>query len=153
MADLGMTFTTDELPKSEYTLIPDGTYPAVITNAEVKDTSSGTGKYIKVEYTIQGANYSGKKVWGNLNIRNANPKAQEIGLQQLGELLIAVNLKALKNTDELLNKQLQIKIKTSKPQAGYDPQNEVRGFKSLTGGALPMPSAPSAPPQNSNVPF
>lgn len=137
-----------DLPQAEnnITPIPAGIYPAIIKNAELKDTKTGTGQYIKVRYDIVGADYPGRVVFGNLNIRNANPKAEEIGRQQLGELLRAIGLATATDTDQLVGGTLQIKVAVREAAGGYDAQNEVKGFKAMS-GAVPKPSAskPAAP--------
>jgi len=135
-----------ELPQSDsnYDPIPAGWYPAVIKEAELKDTKTGTGQLIKVRYDVVGENHAGRVVFGNLNIRNANPKAEEIGRQQLGELLRAIGLATATDTDQLVGGSLSIKVAIREASGGYEAQNEVKGFKALS-GAVPAPSKSVAP--------
>jgi hypothetical protein len=147
MADLGMMFNRNELPEDtggSYEPLPEGWYDVKITGAEVKDTKSGTGRYIKVEYTVEGDNYSGRKVWGNLNIRNDSEKAEEIGRKQLNSLMGAIGLESLGDTDELIGNDLSIKLKVRPASGGYDASNDVSGFKALAGAKVPAPVAPKA---------
>jgi hypothetical protein len=138
------TFSVDSLPVAtgNYDPVPAGWYPVTINSAEIKDTKSGTGQYINIRYDITGENHAGRVVFGMINIRNANPKAEEIGRQQLGELLRAIGLSMVTDTDELIGAQLSIKVAISERE-GYDPRNEVKGFKALA-GIVPKPSAPPA---------
>jgi len=147
MAYLGETFDTATLPESTgFDPLPAGWYDAHIAAAEVKATKDGSGQYIKLRYTITGPTHEGRVVFGNLNIRNASPKAEEIGRQQLNELLRAIGLARVTDSDELIGGSLSIKL-TVKPADGqYDAGNEVRGFKALAGGAPPMPAAATAAP-------
>ena len=138
MALLDFEFNVDSLPVSEssYDPIPAGWYTANIKNAEIRQTKNGTGQYIAVRYDIEGPSHSGRVIFGNINIKNANPKAEEIGRQQLGEVMRAIGLSVVRDTDQLIGGMLQIKVDISH-QDGYEPRNEVRGYKSITGGTAP----------------
>jgi hypothetical protein len=139
------TFSVESLPQAtnNYDPIHAGWYNATINSAELKDTKSGTGQYINVRYDIMGETHAGRVVFGMINIRNANPKAEEIGRAQLGELLRAIGKPSVNDTDELLGASLTIKVAISERE-GYDPRNEVKGFKALAGG-MPTAVAKAAP--------
>lgn len=144
MAFLNETFDVNELPQGtgNFEPLPAGWYTAQITNAELKATKAGTGQYIAIRYDITGPTYQGRIVFGNLNIRNPNIKAEEIGRQQLGELMRAVGLAKVNNTDQLIGCNLQIKVDI-RHQDGYEPANEVRGYKAITGEGIPKPAMPA----------
>lgn len=145
MAFLEHTFVADEMPKSEnsgFDPIPAGWYEANITSAELKATKAGSGQYIKVRYDITGPTHQGRVVFGNLNIRNPNPKAEEIGRQQLGELMRAIGLPKVTDTDELIGASIKIKVSV-RTQEGYDPTNDVKGFANI--GKMPGNVTASAP--------
>lgn len=156
MAFLGETFSTDELPVSDrsFDLIPQGWYNVSITKADLGQTKSGTGTKIDMRYDITGPSHEGRVVFGSINIRNQSQKAEEIGRQQLGEIMRAIGLAKVEDTDQLIGGQIQIKIKIRKPTDndkanGYhDDKNEIGGWKSLTGSTpisgTKVPSAPSA---------
>lgn len=156
MAFLNETFRTAELPESDrnFDPLPPGWYQANITKTEIKKTKNGTGQYIAVRYDITGPSHQGRVVFANLNIRNASPEAERIGRQQLGELLRAIGLAELSDTDQLIGAPVQIKLKV-REQEGYDPSNDIAGFKSVDGAkpveakqaqaAQPAQSAKSAP--------
>ena len=113
MAFLGETFSTDDLPVSDrsYDLIPEGWYTATITKADLGQTKSGTGTKIDLRYDITGSSQQGRVIFGSVNIRNQSQKAEEIGRQQLGEIMRAIGLAKVEDTDQLIGGQLQIKIK------------------------------------------
>lgn len=146
MAFLNETFAIDSLPQSTggFDPLPEGWYTVNITGAELKTTKNGTGQYIAVRYDVTGPTHQGRIVFGNLNIRNQNPKAEEIGRQQLGELMRTIGLASVQDTDQLIGGQLQIKL-SIRQQEGYEPSNDVKGFKALT-GAAPAMSAPQQRP-------
>lgn len=148
MAFLDQSFSASDLPVStnNFEPLPAGWYTASITGADIKNTKAGTGQYIAVKYTITGPSFQGRIVFGNLNIKNPNVKAEEIGRQQLGEIMRAIGLAKVTDTDQLIGGNISIKLDVKRSEE-YGDSNEVKGFKAIAGGASAMPtaSAPSAP--------
>lgn len=142
-------FDLDALPvgASSFEPLPAGWYTASISSAEVKDTKSG-GKMIALKYEILGPTHSGRFVFGNLNIRNANPKAEEIGRQQLGDIMRAIGLTRLSDTDDFIGGKLSIKLKITQSDQ-YGPGNDIQSWKALDGGAMPKPAMPASAPASS----
>ena len=149
MAFLTETFDVNELPvgnAGNFEPLPAGWYTCTISQAELKDTKAGNGQYIKLRYDITGPSHQGRVVFGNLNIKNANPKAEEIGRQQLGEIMRAIGLAKVADTDQLIGGQISIKLDI-KQDAQYGASNEVRGFKSVSGSVAPsVTAAPASAP-------
>lgn len=145
MSFLGETFNAADLPQGTggFDPIPAGTYTASITQANLRDTKDGTGKMIAVRYDITGPSHQGRVIFSNINIRNKSPKAEEIGRQQLGDIMRAIGLASLQDTDQLIGGQLQIKVDIEKKE-GYEARNQVKGFKALSGSPAPAPAAAPA---------
>jgi len=145
MARLDIGFSADELPESrgDYEPLPEGWYSAEIGDAEIRVTKDGTGQYIRCRYNITGPTKAGRVVFGNLNIMNKSQKAEEIGRQQLGELMRCIGLGRIEDTDQLIGCPLQIKLSIRPAENGYAAQNEVRGFR-VAEGAAPAKAAPAA---------
>jgi hypothetical protein len=163
MAQLNEVFEVASLPVGNggnYDPLPAGWYDTTIAAAEVKPTKDGTGQYIKIKYQVTGPTHSGRVVFGNINVRNASQKAEEIGRQQLGELMRALNIPRLTDTDQLIGGMLGIKLDVRAATEQYAAQNEVRGFRAGNGMAgmagdvptfaptkpTPAPSKGAAPP-------
>jgi hypothetical protein len=147
MAYLNQTFNVQELPKGEggnYEPLPAGWYAASITAAEIKPTKAGTGEYISVRYDIVGPSHQGRVVFGTFNIRNASPKAEEIGQQQLGELMTAINLPQLSDTDQLIGSNVQIKLAVERSEQ-YGDKNQVKAYKAAAGAM--SAASPAAMPR------
>ncbi len=144
MAQLGETFNTENLPEDQgnFEPIPAGWYTATIGEADLRDTKAGTGQYVSVRYNITGPTHEGRVVFGNLNIRNPNPKAEEIGRQQLGSIMRAIGLPSVQDTDQLIGGNLQIKVSIQKSEE-YGDKNEVKGFKAIDGARPPVASEPA----------
>jgi hypothetical protein len=154
MAFLTESFDIATLPESTsgFDPLPAGWYQATIASTDLKTTKAGNGQYIKLRYDIVGPTHQGRVVFGNLNVFNPNPKAEEIGREQLRALMLAAGLSKLQDTDELVGATVQIKLAIrNDPQ--YGSSNEVQGFKALNGGSMPRPStAPAAAPAAAQAP-
>lgn len=148
MAFLNEEFNVNELPQGNgnFEPLPAGWYTATISQSELKATNAGNGQYIKLRYDITGPTHQGRVVFGNLNIKNPNPKAEEIGRQQLGDIMRAIGLAKVTDTDQLIGGQIGIKLQI-KEDAQYGASNEVKGFKSVSGSVAPavIPQGQSNP--------
>jgi len=129
----------NELPDNELTVIPAGWYVASITEATVKLTKRGDGQYLSVRYTVLGPAYQGRSVYGNVTLRNTNETAIKIGRAQLKELMGAIGLAQLSDTDQLVGATLQIRVAV-KDDEQYGQSNDVRGWKPA--GAQPPVVSP-----------
>lgn len=155
MAILSTPFIADDLPAGNtgtYKALPAGWYTATIAGAEVKATKAGTGRYIAVRYDITGPTHQGSVIFSNLNIENANPKAEEIGRQQLRSLMESIGLAKLADTDQLIGNGVKIKLKVES-DAQYGDSNQVSAFSKLDGAsAKPAPAAKPAAAASSSAP-
>ena len=152
MALLPQSFDVASAPQSErnFDPLPEGWYSVKITNAELKPTKSG-GQMIALRYDVTGPTAAGRVVFGNINIQNPSPKAEEIGRQQLGELCRAIGLGRVDDTDQLIGHDVTVKLSISRDET-YGDRNEVKGYKAVSGSvaprpaaATPYPTAPAAP--------
>jgi hypothetical protein len=147
MALLNEVFEVSEVPQGnsgDYSPLPDGWYSGHIAKAELCTTKAGTGHYIKVRYDITGPTHQGRVVFGNFNVHNPSVEAEKIGRQQLADLCRAIGLARVTDTDQLVGHNCQIKL-TTRQQDGYEPSNEIKGWKAIEGGTLPRPALPPTP--------
>lgn len=147
MAFLDTPFNINDLPENtdtEFKPLPAGEYTATIKSAEIKATRDETGKYIKLRLDITGPTHAGRVVFSNINLRNKTPKAEQIGRQQLGDIMRAIGLADLSNTDQLVGSELAIVLKVRNDPT-YGDSNEVKAYRAIKGSTPPMPSAQKAP--------
>jgi hypothetical protein len=164
MAFLGQTFDANELPQGtggNFEPLPEGNYNASITQAELKNTNDGGGQYIKLRLDITGPSHQGRVIFSNLNIKNASAKAEEIGRQQLGDIMRAVGLAKVTDTDQLIGGNLNIKLSIrsartdEKTGKTYEASNEVKAYRAINGAAAPAAfkaAAPAAAPAAASAP-
>jgi len=147
-----LNFNANEVePSIGFDAIPAGKYQAVITDSEMKDTKSGTGKYLQLEFEIIEGDYKNRKLWARLNLENANSEAVRMARADLSAICRAVNVIQPRDSVELHNLPLTITVRCRKNQDD-EIVNEIRGFApkaSLSGATQPTPSAQptnAAPP-------
>ena len=139
MAFLETPINLKDIPEEEdreFTPIPAGWYTAAIAGADIRETKAGNGNYIAVRFDVTGPSHEGRVVFTNLNTRNPNPKAEEIGRQQLGNIMRAIGLTKLEDTDQLLGGNLSIKVSVREDPT-YGASNEVKGYQAIQGSAAP----------------
>ncbi len=146
MAFLGQQFDPNAVPpREDFTPLPSGEYPVIITDSDMKPTKAGTGQYLELTFQVIDGPSKGRLVWARLNLDNPNPKAVEIAQRDLSAICHAVgHAQALTDSQVLHNRPLVIRVEFV--QAGGRNQhdgNEVKAYKRLD-GAAPAHAAPPA---------
>lgn len=129
-------------PASDFEPIPAGDYIAQIVSSEKKEGNSGA--YLKLEFEILGPKFLNRKVWTNLNLwidedTDGRKKAKQIAQGHMSAICRAVGRMQIRATEELHNKPMAVKVTIRPAKDGYQAQNEIKGFKSVSG----MPSEPA----------
>lgn len=143
MSDIASLIGGDQFDPDQYDTsdsfdpMPPGEYPVFIEKAEVKDTKAGDGKYINLQVSVTGDQFNNRKVFAKINIVNKNPQAVQIGLRELAQLTKAVGLPTVKDSSELVDKSLIVRLKVK------DGQNEIGAYKPLEGSS-PSSTRPTA---------
>lgn len=146
------TFNAAEVePAQSYDVLPAGTYIAIIEASEMKPTKSG-GEQLVLTFQIVDGEHEGRKVWGRLNLKNANPKAEEIAMRELSAICRAIGVLTPKDSSDLHDKPLQIKVKVRPADGQYAASNEVNGYEPLTGAAVAQAVAAPASSQAKTTP-
>ncbi len=148
MVDLN--YNADDLPDDDgFSLITPGKYAAEIIDSEMKDTSSG-GKQLSLKCKLldveENKTFKNRTVFANLNVVNKNERAVQISQAQLKKIMKAFGLKKVRDSTELHNKPLMIKIGIDKASDedkanGYDDRNKVKDFGPYKPGAATGPAA------------
>lgn len=151
MASLSENFNADGVdPRmTEFALIPDGVYRLEVTESDVVPTKAGDGEIIKLTYRVVEGDHEGSTIWGNINYKNKNPKAQEIAQREFSALCHAVGVLAVNDTEELHYKSFTAKVGTEPAKGEYKAKNKIvkifwDGEDAPPAGAT-APSAPSTP--------
>lgn len=111
--------------------IPAGWYNVLIDQSDVKPTKDGTGHFLEMRHKVMDGAYAGKYVYARLNLRNANPTAQEIGYKQLSAVCHAVGVLQVQDSAQLHNIPLKIKVKLRAASGEYEASNEISSWKNI----------------------
>ena len=144
----------NDLPASQsFDPIPEGKYTVMVKEVELKETNDRTGRYFKFTFSVTDGQYRGRQLWTNVNWINKNKQAEDIGKQQLRTILEAAGITGmLRNTDELINAVVDVKVKI-KQEEGYEPQNTINSIMPSKKGNAPQPQAQGfASPYPSSAP-
>jgi hypothetical protein len=120
--------------------LPAGVYTVEITNAEVKELSTGKGQGLNLEFTvIDPEQHARRKVWQMLCIVHSNEQTQQIAQSQLSALCRAIGINGvLDDTDDLFQRMVRVRTKVRAAQGNYGPQAEVIGYEPAGAGAPPV---------------
>jgi hypothetical protein len=137
---LGLDVEGESQGASDFVALPAGIYTAVITDSQLKPNKNGQGSHLSLTCQVIDGEYEGRLVWGNLTVQNANADAERIGRAQLAALCKAVGVLNPKDSTELHDKPVKIKVALRKD----DPtRNDIKGFTDAN--AKDAPSVESVP--------
>jgi len=134
-----MKIDTSKAEAPSFAPLPDGEYKCQINNAEVRENSKGTGKYVNVELEVFMPNGSTRRVWDVLNYENTSEMAQKIGLSRLRSLGEAIGMDADSiDPDGMTGKRVVAKLKIDNRDTD---KNQVTLYKPAE--ATPVQSQPA----------
>ncbi len=136
MANLGGEFDAGSVePQREMGVLPAGEYRCVATESDFKDTKAGTGKYLEITWQVIEGQYANRKLFSRLNLMNPNSTAVEIARSELSSICRAVNVLKLKDSSQIHNIPLLVKVAVKKREDTGEDSNEVKGYRSsIVGG-------------------
>ena len=158
MAFFTNTISLADIPQDEQRgpmePIPEGIYDVVVQGIDLRTTKAGTGQYMATRLDVTGPMHQGRVLWTNINFDNPNPTATAIGLRQLGELMKAVGVDPVEDTDQLLGGRLKATV-TIKDDAQYGRRNEVKKLVSAAPdrSAAPAPAKATSAAKSSSPPW
>lgn len=129
--------------------IPAGWYNVMADESEMKPTKDGNGAFLALRFTVLDGQFVNRKVFTRLNLRNANPVAQEIAYKQLSAICHAVGVMQVADSTQLHGRPLKIKVKVRAASGDYEASNEISAYKNINeqveGPSAQAPAAGGAP--------
>lgn len=141
MANLNGFNANEVEPAAGFDPIPAGKYPAVITESEMKPTKSGVGKFLQLTFQILDGEFKGRLVWARLNLDNPNATTVKIARAELSAICRAVGVMAPKDSVELHNLPLVIKVGHKKRGDTDELTNVIKGYEKKGAATQPAPAA------------
>lgn len=145
MASLSGFNAAEVEPSKGFEPLPAGKYLAMIVNSELKPTQAGTGEYLKLEFEIIDGEFKGRKLFANLNLDNPNAQAVQIARAELSAICRAVNVLQPKDSVELHNLPLVLKVGMEKRKDTNELQNRIKGYEPKEIGATKPQQGGAAP--------
>lgn len=121
--------------------IPAGTYAAAIIDSELKPTKAGTGKYLQLTLQVLDGEHGGRLVWARLNLENPNQTTVKIARGELSAICRAVGVMQPRDSVELHNIPLEIKVGLKKRADNGEFTNVIKGYAKKGASATSAPVA------------
>lgn len=126
--------------------IPAGWYRTVIEASEEKPTKAQTGSYLQLTMQIIEGEHAGRKVIDRLNLNNPNATAVEIAQRTLSSICRALGIMTPRDSQDLHDKPMMVKVKVKPGDASYGPSNEVDDYAPVEAKATAVPAAGGSTP-------
>ena len=117
--------------------IPAGWYKAVIEATEEKPTKAQTGSYLQLTIQVIEGEHAGRKVIDRLNLNNPNATAVEIAQRTLSSICRAVGVMTPRDSADLMDKPMMVKVKVKPASGEYSASNEVDDYAAPDKAAAP----------------
>jgi Protein of unknown function (DUF669) len=125
-----LSFNANEVdPAVGFDAIPAGSYTAIITESEMKPTKTGNGRYLQLTFQIIDGDCKGRLVWARLNLENPSDMAVKIARAELSSICRAVGVMAPRDSLELHNTPLTIRVACKKREDTGEISNEIKGYE------------------------
>jgi len=149
-------FDANEVPPSTgFDAIPAGKYKVVIEDTEEKQTKKGDGSYLQITFVVLDGEHAGRKLWARLNLNNPNDQAVGIARAELSAICRAVNVLQLKDTTQLHDLPLVVRVTAKPDRESGEMRNEIRGYEPAGSAtaAAPAPKATAGAAAQSKAPW
>ena len=127
--------------------IPAGWYKCAITASEEKPTKAMTGSYLELEVQVIDGEHQGRKVFDRLNLDNPNQTAVEIAQRTLSSICRSVGMMTPRESSELHDKPLMVKVAVKPADGAYSASNEVKEYQAADN----VQAAPAVAPAASGI--
>lgn len=139
-------FNANEVdPNVAFEPLPAGDYIAAVVASEMKPTKNGNGEYLQLEIEVLDGPHKGRKVWDRLMLKHTNSQTVAIARSTLSALCRSVGVMQPKDSAELHNLPVLVRVACKKREDTGEIANVVKGYK-RKGPACPVPAAPGGTP-------
>jgi hypothetical protein len=130
-------------PMGTFEPLPADWYRCVIADTEERETKKQDGSYLQLTIEVIDGKYQGRKIFDRLNLQNKNPVAVDIARRSLASIAKAINVDP-KNSSDLIDIPLMVKVAVRPAENGYDASNDVKGYDADGGASASVAAAPVA---------
>lgn len=131
MAGIGMSFNSNDFAeRTHVSVVPPGWYITQIVDSKLVPTKTPGGARLNLQFKILQGDFAGRMVFQGYNVKNANPVAVNIAMEELAELSRAVGVPVWNDTEQLHGIPFNMKVKC-KAEPGYDVRNEPQIYQHI----------------------
>jgi len=123
--------------------LPSGDYLAALIESEMKPTSNGKGKFLKLTFQVVDGDHKDRKIFDNLVLEHPNQETVRIARARLSAICRVIGVMAPKDSVELHNVPLVVKVGMKKRDDNGELANKVTGY-AKKGAAAPAPESAGA---------
>lgn len=124
-------------PNVGFDLIPSGQYVAVITESELKPTSTGEGQRLALTLQICSGEYQNRKLFDNLNLHSHGPNretTEKIARGTLSSICRSVGVMTPNDSSELHMKPMRVTVGIEVRKDNGEKQNRIRKYEAMNAG-------------------
>ncbi|NLW84508.1 MAG: DUF669 domain-containing protein [Phycisphaerae bacterium] len=115
-------------PAADFDPIPAGQYVAVITDSQMKPTKNGTGEYLELTFQVIEGDYKNRLLWARLCLNHSKEITAKIARGHLAAICRAVGVLTPRDSAELHNLPLVVKVTLKKRTDTGELTNEIKAF-------------------------
>ena len=131
MAGIGMSFNSNDFAeRTHVSVVPPGWYVMQIVDSKIVPTKTPGCARLNLQFKILQGDFAGRMVFQGYNVKNANPVAVNIAMEELAELSKAVGVPVWNDTEQLHGIPFNMKVKC-KAEPGYDVRNEPQIYQHI----------------------
>ena len=131
MAGIGMSFNSNDFAeRTHVSVVPPGWYVMQIVDSKLVPTKTPGGARLNLQFKVLQGDFAGRMVFQGYNVKNANPVAVNIAMEELAELSKAVGVPVWNDTEQLHGIPFNMKVKC-KAEPGYDVHNEPQIYQHI----------------------
>lgn len=137
MADLNGFDATQVEPAGDFAPLPAGQYLCIATDSQMNPTKKGDGRYLQVELEVLEGEHKGRKLWDRFVLEHPNDRTVAIARSSLAGLCTAVGVTRPRDSAELHNVPVLVRVACTKRQDTGEITNTVKGYAKRGGASQP----------------
>ena len=139
-----MDLSSFKMLNDEYSPLPAGVYEAEVEKIETRTSIKGD-EYLALTFNVVEDGAVGRKIFDNFHLWNPSAQAVEISQRRMSSLFKAAGFPTMGPTDDLLGKQIKVRVKVKDADNGYEAQNQVKAYLTSS-SSHPLPPSGTAVP-------
>lgn len=140
--------TVDEAVLDRLGVLPEGRYLCVLKSCEVVNARTDANTFMfSNEFEVVKGDYEGRKIYSNIVFRHTNPRAVEIGMARMKQLVMSITGKpVIDSAAEIVGQLVHVTIDHKKDKDGkvssevskYEPKELIAASTTQNSGDKPF---------------